>query len=417
MTVKTLPNGVRLAVLQMPAVRSVSLGIWIGSGTRHEPPEYNGASHFIEHMLFKGTAQYTAADLADRMDLLGGEINAFTTKECTCYYGRVLDEKLGEAANLLADMLFHSTFDEENVKLERGVIVEEIGMYEDTPDDLVVEKLLLGVFRDTPLGRPILGTKETLAGMTGAFLKDYCHSHYVGDNTVIAVAGNCKEEALAEIEALFSRLPASKAPDPGVSSYQIALSTVEKPTEQSHIALCFPGIAIGDPRRYAVQLLSNLLGGSVSSRLFQRVREQLGLCYSIYTFQSSHMDTGVFGIYLGTGRETEQKAMVEIGNELRRLVKDGVTDNELYRSKEQVKTSMLMALESTSSRMNHIGKGLLLQNRVLSPEEIAASYDRVTKEDIQELAETFFDMEKASLSLVTQKGSAAAHLDWLKGSF
>lgn len=415
MTVKTLPNGVRLAVLQMPAVRSVSFGIWIRSGTRHEPPEANGASHFIEHMLFKGTKNYSAAELADRMDLLGGEINAFTTKECTCYYGRVLDVKLAETARLLADMLFESTFDEDSVKLERGVIVEEIGMYEDSPDDLAVEKLLLGVYRDTPLGRPILGKKETLANMTGAFLKDYCHSHYMGENTVIAVAGNCKEEALAEIEALFSRLPAQKGPNPGVASYQTTLSTVEKPTEQSHIALCFPSIAIGDPRRYGVQLLSNLLGGSMSSRLFQRIREQLGFCYSVYTFQSSHMDTGIFGIYLGTGRETEQQAMTEIGNELRRLVKDGVTDNELYRSKEQVKTGMLMALESTSSRMNHIGKGLLLQNRVLSPEEIAASYERVTKEDIQTLAETIFDMDKASLSLVTQKGNAQAHLDWLKG--
>jgi len=412
---KTFPSGVRLAAEKIPAVRSVSFGVWVGSGARHEQPEENGASHFIEHMLFKGTQKYTAADLADKMDMLGGEINAFTTKECTCYYGRVLDERFGEASGLIADMFFDSKFDESDADLERGVIAEELGMYEDTPDDLAHEKLAQGVYAGDCLGRPILGTKETLANLTGATLKQYLAGHYTGGNTVLAVAGNYPDGSLDKLGELFSPLRNVPAPPYGPSAYKPAAITTEKQTEQSHIVLGFPGLSVTDDRRYELQLLHNLLGGSMSSRLFQRIREQLGLCYSIYTFVSSHAETGLFGVYVGTGRDTEQKAMEETGAEIRRLLRDGVTEAELARSREQVKTGMLMSLESTSTHMNHLGKGVLFHNRVRSPEEIAAEYDRVKADGLNALTRELLNLSRISASVVTQKGDAVKHLEWVRG--
>ncbi|MBR5519400.1 MAG: insulinase family protein [Clostridia bacterium] len=411
--IDTLPNGVRIISEQNPNVRSVSLGVWIASGTRHEPTDFQGASHFIEHMLFKGTDTVSAAELADRMDALGGEINAFTTKECTCFYGRVLDEKLTEFSDMLADMLFCSRFDEECVEIERGVIYEEIGMCDDTPDDLAIENLLLGTFRDTPLGVPILGTRESLKPMTGKALRAYKDACYTADAVVISLSGHFSETDLAHVRQVLGGFPVGTKPQSAAASYRPARACVEKPTEQNNIVIGFPALSYLSEQRYAMQILNNIVGGNMSSRLFQRVREQLGLCYSVHSFLSTHSDCGVFAIYIGTGAASEQRAMTEIGKVLAEIVENGVTDEEVTKVCDSIRSALLMSMESTSARMNHMGKGLLLQNAVLSPDEVAAKYLAVTKDEINALAREMFRPEQLSLSAVTAKGSAEAYAQWV----
>ena len=410
--IDTLPNGVRIISEQNPNVRSVSLGVWIASGTRQEPPEQNGASHFIEHMLFKGTERMNAAELADRMDTLGGEINAFTTKECTCFYGRVLDEKLREFAEILADMLFRSRFEESCVETERGVIFEEIGMCDDNPDDLAVEKLMLGVFAGTPLGYPILGTRETLQPMTGRMLLDYKNARYTGDAAVISVSGHFSDDDLAHISRVLGAFPAGARAGSAEGVYRPALSCVEKATEQNHIVVGFPAFSYLSEQRYALQILNNIIGGNMSSRLFQRVREQLGLCYSVNSFLSTHSDCGVLGIYIGTGADSERKALTEIGRVLSDIAVNGVTDEEISKVRDSIRSGLLMALESTSSRMNHMGKSLLLQNAVATPDEVAARYLAVRREEVIDLARTLLDPDRFSLSAVTRKGKADTYAQW-----
>lgn len=410
---QTLPNGVRIVSETNPNVRSVSLGVWVGNGTRHEPADMNGASHFIEHMLFKGTDSMDAAALADTMDTLGGEINAFTTKECTCFYGRVLDEKLHAFVDLLADMLFRSRFDEACVETERGVIYEEIGMCDDTPDDLAIEQLTLGAFRGTALGYPILGTRDTLASMTGSGLHDYMQTHYTGDAVVISIAGHFSPDDLTYIGQTFGHFPAGARPQSPVASYHVTSSCIEKPTEQNHIVLGFRAESYLSEHRYAIQILNNILGGNMSSRLFQRVREQLGLCYSIHSFLATHSDCGLLAIYIGTGSNSEQQALTAIGRTLAEVVSDGVTADEMMKVCDSIRSGLLMALESTSSRMNHMGKSLLLQNHILTPDEIAARYLAVQRDEVIELARVILNPKQLSLSAVTRKGQAETYQRWV----
>lgn len=404
-----LSSGVRVIAESNPNVRSVSLGVWVGNGTRHEQLTQNGASHFIEHMLFKGTDRMDASELADAMDTLGGEINAFTTKECTCFYGRVLDEKLRQFADLLADMMFHSRFDEASVETERGVIYEEIGMCDDTPDDLAVERLTLGVFDGTPLGYPILGTRDSLRPMTGASLQSYMRAHYTGDAVVIAVSGHFTPDDLSYIEQVLGDFPAGPRPQSNAGAYHPAFSCVEKPTEQNHIVIGFPTFSYLSEQRYALQILNNILGGNVSSRLFQRVREQLGLCYAINSFLVTHADCGLMAIYIGTGADSEQKALTEIGKTLADVAHNGVSNDEIAKVRDSIRSGLLMALESTSARMNHMGKGLLLQHGVASPDEVAARYLAVTRDEVVDLARQVLNPAQLSLSAVTKKGSADAY--------
>ena len=310
--IETLPNGVRIVTEPMDTVRSAALGIWVGGGSREEAPSESGAAHFIEHMLFKGTQRRSAQDIARETDAIGGQMNAFTTKECTCFYGRVLDSHLPQALDILFDMVYHSSFAQEAVETERGVILEEIDMYEDTPDDLCAEKLFGAVFQGSALARPILGSAETLAPMTGEFLREYHRAHYRGDNTVVALSGSFSQEILDELRRRFAALPAG-APQPVVPAvYTPAFVVTSKPIEQNHLTLAFPGLDYNSPKRFALQLLSSILGGGVSSRLFQQVRERQGLCYTIYSYGAGHADTGVFCIYTALNKETEAKALATI---------------------------------------------------------------------------------------------------------
>ena len=395
---ETLPNGVRLVTEPIHTVRSAALGIWIGGGSREETAAESGAAHFIEHMLFKGTQSRSAQDIARETDAIGGQMNAFTTKECTCFYARVLDEHLAQATDILFDMVYHSAFTQAAAETERGVILEEIDMYEDTPDDLCAEKLFGAVFQGSPLARPILGAPETLETMTGDFLRDYHHSHYRGDNTVVALAGSFTQEDLADLRRRFSALPAGQPRPVEPAKYTPAFVATPKPIEQNHLTLAFPGLDYNSPRRFALQLLSSILGGGVSSRLFQTVREQQGLCYSIY----SYGDTGVFCIYTALNRDTEEKALATIRQVVDQLRDQGPSGEELERAREQSKANVIMGLESTQARMSHAGRSLLFSGEILTPEEILAAYDAVTREDVMALARDLFRWDQASLSAVGQ---------------
>ncbi len=400
--IETLPNGVRIVTEKIDTVRSAALGVWVGGGSREESPQESGAAHFIEHMLFKGTETRSAADIARETDAIGGQMNAFTTKECTCFYGRVLDDHLPHALDILWDMVYRSSFAQGAVETERGVILEEIDMYEDTPDDLCAEKLFAEVFQGSSLARPILGSKESLARMTGASLKDYHRRHYRADNTVVALAGSFTEEVLEDIRRRFSVLEAGKTPGIERAAYTPAFVATSKPIEQNHLILAFPGLTYASPKRFALQLLSSILGGGVSSRLFQQVREQRGLCYAIYSYGAGHQDTGVFCVYTALNRETEAKALETIRRIITEFKEEGPTDEELELAREQSKANVVMGLESTQALMSHAGRSLLSMDRILSAEEIIAAYDAVTREDVVQLAREIFQWDQVSLSAVGQ---------------
>lgn len=396
----TLDNGVRLLTEPMTEMRSAALGIWVGAGSRHETAGENGAAHFIEHMVFKGTETRSAADIAQEMDAIGGQINAFTTKENTCFYVRALDSHLTQAADVLCDMFFRAAFRQEDVETERGVILEEIGMYADNPEDVCAERLAAAVYKGSPLARPILGKPATLKQMTGAFLRAWRDAHYRPEETVVALAGSFSDAVVEDLRGRFGAMPSAPRLRVKGAAYQSAITLKKKASEQNHITLAFPGLPYGDERRFALQLLSFILGGGMSSRLWQEVREKRGLCYSVYSYGAGHADTGLFGIYTALGRETEHQALEAILAVVNALVQNGVTEAELSRAREQSKASVLMGLESTQSRMSHLGRSTLLSGRVMTSDEIIAAYDAVTREDVLSLARTIFDTRQAALSAV-----------------
>lgn len=411
---QTLPNGVRIVYEHMPHVRSAAIGVWVGVGSRYESPCEAGSAHFIEHMIFKGTVQHSASELAERMDAIGGQVNAYTTREGTCYYARVLDEHLDRAGDLLAEMLFTSNFSETDADNERGVIREEMDMYADTPEDLVTERLIGAAFPGA-LGRPVLGRPATIDRLTGARLRSFQIAHYIAPRIVIAVSGSFTDENIARLAAHFSWLPVRPDLTMRSGSYTPAFTLKRKAIEQNQISIGFPGLPTGAEERFTMALLSSILGGNMSSRLFQTVREKNGLCYAIYTYTASFLDCGMFGISAAVGRETEQRALALIRDELERFRTDGVTQSELDRAREQVHASVLMAEESTASRMNKLGYSELYLGRVLPADEVLARYDAVTCEDILGLARETLDFDRVSFSAVGRLRPQEEYAQQLKG--
>ncbi len=409
-----LPNGVRIISEKIENVRTVSVGIWVGNGSRYEPENLNGISHFIEHMIFKGTEKRSARHIAIAIDALGGQANAFTDKECTCYYMKVLDKRLQTGISLLADMFMNSKFAPEDITLEKGVVLEEIGMYEDSPEDVAIDKLFEACYAGSALGRPILGKPETLENIHSERMHAYMKEYYRPRDTVVAVSGNFTQDDLDYIAELFSQMAGSGRNQIQPASYQPSLVLWEKDIEQNHLCLSFPGVSVGSGDRFAMNLLSALLGGGMSSRLFQTVREQNGLCYSIYTFTTPHLDTGVFSIYTGLSVETENKALELICRELKNFCENGPDPDELSRCREQVKTTLLMGLESTGSRMMSIGRSELLRGEVAPVEKVLADYDKVTSEDLLRLARETFDFTRVSLSVVGEPGPEEHYRDLLR---
>jgi len=403
----TLRNGVRVVAERIDHVRSAAIGVWIGNGSRFESAEQNGISHFIEHMIFKGTEKRTARHIASMMDAMGGQSNAFTTKDCTCYYMKVLDTHLHTAAELLADMFLCSSFADEDIELEHGVVLEEIDMYEDTPEDVATEKLFEACYEGTALGRPILGTEETLARMDSKALHDYVRKNYHPEDTVVALSGSFSDADLDYICELFGEMQGSGRNQIEPAHYQPRVVIRPKEIEQNHLCVGFPGLPLLDDKRYAYQLMNAIIGGGMSSRLFQTVRERNGMCYSIYSFPSSHVDTGMFSIYVGLGQEDEAKAAKLICNVLRDFCAEGPTREELSRCREQLKSNLLMGLESTNARMHHLGRYELFTDHVVSSDELVAAYDAVTADQVRALANEVFRFDQASICAVGNTGDEA----------
>ena len=404
-TIKKLNCGTTVIMEKSERVQSAALGIWVRAGASDEWDEVSGVSHFIEHMMFKGTKNRTAKQIAEDVDKIGGVFNAFTGKEATCYYIKTLSSNICRGAEILLDMLTGSKFDQEEMDRERQVICEEIKMVKDTPDDDVYDTISELVAGGNPLGRSILGTPESLAGIDRSRLVDYRDQMYARDSIVVAVAGNFDEEA---IEAIFEdRLTSLRDKKPKkeiqLKPYQQSFNVKVRDIEQTHICLATPGIALDDPRYYAFVLLNSIFGGSMSSRLFQNIREQKGLAYSVCSMNLFSSYWGFFSIYAGVSPEKAEEALDAIHYELDTLRESGVTEEELAMAKEQMKSSYIFGLESVNSRMFSIGKNKLLLDRVYAEEEVLSSFDRVTREDIREVAEMIGDYSSYCGASVTGK--------------
>ena len=402
-TIKKLNCGTTVIMEKSERVQSAALGIWVRAGASDEWDEVSGVSHFIEHMMFKGTKNRTAKQIAEDVDKIGGVFNAFTGKEATCYYIKTLSSNICKGAEILLDMLTGSKFDQEEMDRERQVICEEIKMVKDTPDDDVYDTISELVAGGNPLGRSILGTPESLAGIDRSRLVDYRDQMYARDSIVVAVAGNFDEEA---IEAIFEdRLTSLRDKKPKkeihLKPYQQSFNVKVRDIEQTHICLATPGIALDDPRYYAFVLLNSIFGGSMSSRLFQNIREQKGLAYSVCSMNLFSSYWGFFSIYAGVSPEKAEEALDAIHYELDTLRESGVTEEELAMAKEQMKSSYIFGLESVNSRMFSIGKNKLLLDRVYAEEEVLSSFDRVTREDIREVAEMIGDYSSYCGAAVT----------------
>jgi predicted Zn-dependent peptidase len=393
----TLPTGERLITERVPSVRSVALGFWIGTGSRDETEARSGVSHFIEHLLFKGTSTHSAQEIAEIFDGLGGELNAATSRETTVLYARVPDDRLERAVDVMVPMVYDPAF--ADVDSEREVVLEEIAMVDDNPQDLVHDVVAEAVFGGHPLGRPVIGRAEVISSVSRRALTAFHRAAYVSDNVVVAAAGSLDHERLAELlraripgadaPARRPRKPFGRAPAPG---YRFR----RKATEQYHVCLGAPGVSRRDERRFAASLLDSILGGSASSRLFQEIREKRGMAYSVYSFASQYSDAGQVGLYVGT-REDNLAACFEIvARELADVAGGGVHAGELERAKENLKGRILLSLESTSSRMSRLGKSLVTNTELLSPEEVVARIEAVTADEVAAVAAELLRLERLS---------------------
>lgn len=395
-----LPNGIRVVTERMSHVRSVAVGVWVETGSRHEPERRGGVSHLIEHLVFKGTATRTAEDIARAMDSVGGQMDAFTTKEHTCFYVQVLDDHLPLAVDLLTDILLRSRFDAEELEREKSVVMQEIKMVEDTPDDLVHDLFAAQVWAGHPLGRPILGTREEVTDLGRPQIVAHFGEHYVPDKVIIAVAGNVAHDRVVELFTAgfdgFGRPAADQVDEPPRISPGINI--VHKDIEQVHLVMGFPGLSHTAPERYALFLLNDVIGGSMSSRLFQEIRERQGLAYSIHSGVQAFRDTGSLYIYAATDPANFSKVLASTLGELRELKKDGVSLDELARAKNHLKGSLMLSLESTSSRMNRLAKHEMHFGSYLTMNAMLEAIDQVRHEDVQALVSEVVDEEQLALT-------------------
>jgi predicted Zn-dependent peptidase len=388
--VTTLPSGLIVVTERMDRVETVSLGAYVASGTRNETAAENGVSHFLEHMAFKGTERRTASAIAEEIEAVGGHINAYTAREQTAFYVKVLKEDTALGADIIGDILTHSTFDRDELERERGVILQEIGQANDTPDDIIFDHFQETAYPGQPMGRPVLGTEEIIRALPRDALLTYMRRHYTTGNTVVAAAGNLQHDQILDlVQRHFADLPTEKIPaiEPGL--YGGGEFREERDLDQVHIVLGFPSVAYGHPDYYPTMLLSTLLGGGMSSRLFQEVREKRGLVYSVYSFTAPAMDGGLFGIYAGTGESEAAELMPVTVEELRKVQHD-VTEAELNRARAQVKAGLLMSLESTGSRCEQLARQIQVFGRVIPTAETVGRINAVTIADVQATAGRIF---------------------------
>lgn len=386
-----LKNGLRVVMEQIPACRSVAIGIWVKTGSRHEHLDTNGISHFIEHMLFKGTKRYSAKQIAEVFDGIGGDVNAFTSREYTCYYAKVLDEHLPMAIEVLSEMYLHSRIDPDEMKKECNVIIEEISMYEDTPDDLVHDLAIQAAYGEHALAYSILGPQSNLRRLTNVQLREYMQAHYNIENTVISLAGNLNEQVLELLEQHFGGFTNHGKQSRETAPVYIGNSVYQaKKTEQNHVCLSLPGLSMKDADVYAMILLNNVIGGSMSSRLFQEVREERGLAYSVYSYHSSHLDSGLFTIYAGMAPEQTSEVFKVMMEVLANIRDQGITEQEWIKGKEHLKGSLILGLESVSSRMNRLGKNELMLGVHYSLDELIHKIEQIQLQQIDNVIKQMF---------------------------
>jgi len=400
--ITTLPNGVRVVSETVPYVQSVSVGIWVGVGSRDEDRPVRGITHFIEHMLFKGTPTRDARQIADEIESRGGNLNAFTDKEYTCYHARALAEHVGVVMDVLTDMLRHSLLDPTELSREKNVVLEEIRRYKDTPDDLIHDIFAQTLWKTHPLGRPIIGTERTVAGLERAHLADYIATHYTPDRIVVSAAGNVThaemvaltEKHLGDLSGKSSWRRSSR-PHPSGESRM-----VRKRTEQVHFCLGTAGFGQKDDDRYVLTILDMVLGGNMSSRLFQEIREKRGLAYAIGSYSVAYQDSGVFVVYGGTSPETFEEVLDLTQAEIEKVKQDNLTEDEVSKARTQIRGALVLGLENMNSRMMRMGKSMLYFGEVIPMEEIIRKIDAVTHEDIARVANSLFDESRLTLAAV-----------------
>jgi predicted Zn-dependent peptidase len=402
-----LANGLRVVSREMPGTRSVSLGIWVENGSRHETRRQNGISHFIEHLFFKGTEQRSAARIAEEMDSVGGVLNAFTAKEYTCYYAKVLDENLPLAIDLLSDIFLNSVFDSEEIERERQVILQEISQSEDTPDDYVHDLFSLDFFADHPLGRPICGDAETVKALGRDDFLAFVRERYLPGRVIVSAAGNLKHEYLAE--EIGRRLGSiqrahSRDGEAGVPQLRKGVFQHAKKLEQAHLCFGVAAVHQSDPRRYVAYVLNTLLGGGMSSRLFQEIREKRGRVYSVYSFLASYRDVGYLGVYAGTSVEWGEEVVELVIDEIKKLAAGEVRAEEIERTRNQLVGNMILGLESSDSWMRDIAKDEIYYGRAIPLDDVIRDVRAVTRDQVIELAATILRPEAMALTLLADIG-------------
>ncbi len=398
-----LDSKAKLVVEEIPYVRSVAIGVFIKVGSRHENLPLSGASHFIEHMLFKGTDRRSAREIAESFEGIGGQLNAFTAKEYTCVYARTLDEHLDTALDIIFDMLFHPSFASKDFETEKGVIIEEINMYEDTPDDLVQDVFSQQLWQGHSMGRPILGTLDSVQSFKREEIYDFYRQAYIPANMIISIAGNVNAERIQDKMESFlnqDRHGGTQFVNTKIGDYVPFIRTVAKDTEQVQICLGLPGISYQDERRYSQNVMNSILGGGISSRLFQSIREELGLAYSVYSYPSNYSDTGSYVIHIGTGPGKVAQFFEVFHAEIDKFREQGVTPGEVERTRQLIKSSMLMGMESVMNRMNRLGKSILMYEQVIPVDAVLEKIYAVTPEKVNRFANEVVDLPRFSLAAV-----------------
>lgn len=392
----TYKNGLRVVLEPVETVRSVAVGIWVMTGSRNEQDTNNGISHFLEHMFFKGTKKRTASEIAEAFDAIGGRVNAFTSKEYTCFYAHVLDTHVHTALEILTDIFFDSVFPEAEIAREKKVVMEEIKMYDDTPDDHVHDMLAEAAFGKHPLGKPILGTEETLNSFTKQSLEDHIHDHYTANNVVVSVAGNVTENFIHDMEAYFDRFTGKNQVQQVIKpSYTANTLEERRDTKQVHLCLGYEGLSFDHDQIPTLLLMNKIFGGGMSSRLFQEIREKRGLAYSVFSYHIAYKDSGFLGIYAGTTKEQLEMLEETMDSTISDFLSTGVTTEELQNSKTQLKSNMMIRLESTSSRMSRNGRNELLLQKHQTMDEAANEIELVTETEVSKLMQDIFEKNNA----------------------
>ena len=407
--IKTFDCGLKYVAVKMESVLSVACGIFVKTGSANESAEENGISHFIEHNLFKGTETRSAFDISDFADGIGGQLNAYTSKQLTCYYTHTTKEHTEDSLEILSDIFFNSVFDKTEMNKEKGVIIEEINMSEDSPEDMCLDLLAESFYGKEGLGQTILGSAKNVRSFDRNAVKKYMDKYYTADNVVVAVCGNFDEkETLKFVEKNFAEkfVALKSAKQKEIKAGKRADLKKVKKTEQSHIALCMPAVDMFDDRRDALSIANAILGGGMSSRLFQRIREEMGLCYTVYSYLSCYRETGVSEIYAGVNTESRDVALNAITEEIKKFRSGGITEREFIRGKEQIKSSLVLGQESVSGQMQLYGRFALFNDRLFDFVKKIDKIDKITLKDVTGVIEEFFDVDKASTATVGPKRSA-----------